>query len=92
MFQAHVGLGRQQALLVVNPPPAEHALDRAVVDGAVRQALAEAARAGIHGAALTPFLLESVVKSTGGTSLPANLALLESNARVAAEVAAAMHT
>jgi pseudouridine-5'-phosphate glycosidase len=92
MFQAHVALGRQQALLVVNPPPAEHALDRSVVDGAVRQALTEASRAGIHGAALTPFLLESVVKSTGGSSLPANLALLESNARVAAEVAAAMST
>ena len=92
MFQAHVGLGRQQAMLVVNPPPAEHALERAVVDGAVRQALGEASRAGIHGAALTPFLLESVVKSTGGSSLPANLALLESNAGVAAQVAAAMST
>ena len=92
MFQAHVALGRQQALLVVNPPPAQHALDRAVVDGAVKQALAEASRAGIHGAALTPFLLESVVKSTGGSSLPANIALLESNALVAAEVAAAMYT
>jgi pseudouridine-5'-phosphate glycosidase len=92
MFQAHVALGRQQALLVVNPPPPEHALDRAVVDGAVRQALAEAGRAGIHGASLTPFLLESVLKSTGGSSLPANLALLESNARVAADVAAAMST
>ncbi len=89
-FQAHVSLGRPQALLVVVPPPPEHALERSVVDGAVKQALAEAARAGIGGAALTPFLLESVVKSTGGSSLPANLALLEANAAVAAEVAAAM--
>jgi pseudouridine-5'-phosphate glycosidase len=92
MFQAHVGLGRPQAMLVVNPPPAEFALDRTVVDAAVRQALAEAARAGVHGAALTPFLLESVVQTTGGSSLPANIALLESNASVAAEVAAAMCT
>jgi pseudouridine-5'-phosphate glycosidase len=92
MFLAHAALGRQQAMLVVNPPPPEHALDRSVVDGAVRQALAEASRAGVAGAALTPFLLESVAKSTGGSSLPANLALLESNARVAAQVAAAMRT
>ena len=90
MFEAHVRLGRTQALLVVNPPPPEHALGRGEVDGAVKQALADATRAGIGGPALTPFLLESLAKATGGSSLPANLALLESNAAVAAEIAAAM--
>jgi pseudouridylate synthase len=92
MYRAHVALGRQQAMLVVNPPPASHALGRSVVEDAVRKAMSEATTAGIGGAALTPFLLESVVKSTGGSSLPANLALLESNASVAAQVAAAMCT
>jgi pseudouridine-5'-phosphate glycosidase len=90
MFQAHIRLGRTQALLVVNPPPPEFALSRDEVDGAVKQALAEAARAGIGGPALTPYLLESLAKTTGGSSLPANLALLESNASVAAQIAAAM--
>lgn len=90
MFQAHVAFGRPQAVLVVNPPPPEHAMDRAEVDGAVRQALAAAARAGIGGPALTPFLLDSLAKVTAGRSLPVNLALLESNAAVAAEIAAAM--
>jgi pseudouridine-5'-phosphate glycosidase len=90
MFQAHVEFGRQQALVVVNPPPAKHAMARAEVDSAVRQALAEAAKAGIGGPALTPFLLDSMAKTTAGGSLPANLALLESNAGVAAEIAAAM--
>ncbi|MEO5566926.1 MAG: pseudouridine-5'-phosphate glycosidase [Gemmatimonadaceae bacterium] len=92
MFLAHIALGRQQALLVVNPPPREYALEQSVVEGAVRHALSQATRAGVGGAALTPFLLESVAKSTGGSSLPANLALLESNASVAAQVAAVMHT
>ena len=92
MFRAHVAMGRQQALLVVNPPPPEHALGRAEVEAAVKQALGDATRAGIGGAALTPFLLEAVMKSTAGSSLPANLALLESNANVAAEVAAAVCT
>jgi pseudouridylate synthase len=90
MFQAHVAFGRQQALLVVNPPPPDHAMARSDVDAAVKQALAEAARAGIGGPALTPFLLDSMAKVTAGSSLPANLALLESNAAVAAEIAAAM--
>lgn len=90
MFQAHVAFGRTQALLVVNPPPPEHAMTRADVDVAVGRALAEATRAQVGGPALTPFLLESMAKSTAGTSLPANLALLESNAAVAADIAAAM--
>jgi pseudouridylate synthase len=90
MFEAHVGLGRKQGLLVVNPPPPEHALGRGKVDWAVKQALAEATQAGIGGPALTPYLLESLAKATGGSSLSANLALLESNAALAAEIAAAM--
>jgi pseudouridine-5'-phosphate glycosidase len=92
MFRAHAAFGRQQALLVVNAPPPEHALERGLVDGAVRQALVEAVRSGIGGPALTPYLLESLAKATGGSSLSANLALLESNAGVAAEVAAAMRS
>jgi pseudouridine-5'-phosphate glycosidase len=90
MFQAHLSLGRTQALVVVNPPPAKYALEKATVDAAVKQALADASRAGIGGPALTPFLLDAMAKLTSGTSLPANLALLESNAAVAAEIAAAM--
>jgi pseudouridylate synthase len=45
-------------------------------------------RADIHGKARTPLLLGALAEITGGRSLEANLALLESNARVAAEIAA----
>ncbi len=90
IFEAHVGVGRTQALLVVNPPPAEHALGWGEVDRAVQQALADARRAGIGGPALTPFLLASLAQATGGRSLPVNLALLESNAALAGEIAAAI--
>ena len=90
MFEAHVRIGRGQAMLVVNPPPPAQALGRREVDSAVDRALEDAKRAGIGGAALTPYLLESLARGTGGRSLSANLALLESNARLAAEIAAAM--
>jgi pseudouridine-5'-phosphate glycosidase len=43
----------------------------------------------VRGKALTPFLLSCVAERTAGASLEANLALLESNARLAGEVAAA---
>lgn len=88
LHRAQRSLGRRQALLVVQPPPGEHALPRTLVDGAVAAALDDAARQGVHGAAVTPFLLGRVVQSTEGRSLATNLALLEENARLAGEIAA----
>lgn len=87
MFHAHRSLGRQQALLVVQPPPAEVALPRDEVERAVAGALAAARAAGVHGAAVTPYLLTAVTEFTHGQSLQANLALLEANARLAGEIA-----
>ena len=46
--------------------------------------------AGITGAAVTPFVLGRIAEATDGRSIPANLALAENNARVAAEVAVAI--
>ncbi len=80
-------LGRTQSLVVVQPPPSESALIRDVVDGAVNRALDAAALANVHGAALTPWLLSQMEQETGGASLVANVALLESNAALAAEIA-----
>ncbi|HEX6598382.1 MAG TPA: pseudouridine-5'-phosphate glycosidase [Gemmatimonadaceae bacterium] len=80
-------MGRQQATLVVQPPPHELAMPTELVDGAVVTALEEARRSGIRGAAVTPFLLAAVERATGGRSLQTNLGLLEANARLAAEVA-----
>lgn len=77
------------ATLLCNPVPAADALDAAAVEEAVVAAEAEAAVAGIAGKALTPFLLGRIAEHTGGRSLEANLALLEDNAAVAADVAIA---
>lgn len=89
-WRMHVSLGRTQSLLVVQSPPPESALPREMVDGAVNTALDAAARANVHGAALTPWLLSRVERETGGASLAANVALLESNAVLAAEIASEM--
>lgn len=83
-------LGTRSAVLVCNPVPASHALDAEVVAQAVRRAEDRAEREGVRGKAVTPFLLSALSEETGGASLEANLALLLSNARLAAEVAAAL--
>ena len=76
-------------MLVCVPPPADTALPREESDRAVARALEEADALGISGAALTPFLLGRVAEITEGRSLRANVALLENNAAVAAEIAVA---
>jgi pseudouridine-5'-phosphate glycosidase len=86
---AHFALGRRGAVLVVVPPPAAFALPRAKVEQAVDRALQEARTRGIRGAAVTPMLLAEVERATEGRSLAANLALLERNASVAADIATA---
>src|SRR3982751_6475392 len=87
IHRAARALGRSQATLVVQPPPADVALDGAVVDRAVERALTEARVSGVRGSAVTPFLLAAVERATGGQSLQANLALLEENAYLAGSIA-----
>jgi len=89
-FVAHRALGRRQAMIVVQPPPARYALEPERVERAVQHALRAAQDDGVRGAAMTPYLLERVTRLTEGRSLEANLALLEQNAALAGEVAAAL--
>ena len=90
IFARQRALGRPGALLVVQPPPAEHALPAELVNGAIARALEGARAAGVRGAAVTPYLLGAVERETGGRSLAANLALLEANAALAGEIAVAL--
>jgi pseudouridine-5'-phosphate glycosidase len=76
------------ALLGVPIPEAE-ALSSADIQDAMSGALEEATRSGVVGAAVTPFVLGQISKALDGDNIPANLALSENNARVAAEVAVA---
>jgi len=77
-------------VLVANPIPAEYALDPETVDGWTATALAEADAAGIHGKAVTPFLLGRIHALSGGASEEANKQLVYNNVRLAAKIASAL--
>jgi pseudouridine-5'-phosphate glycosidase len=89
-YRALRSLERPGALLVVQAPPAEVALEPEVVEQAVATALQAARGTGLSGGGLTPFLLSAMDRATGGRSLAANMALLEANAGLAAEIAVAL--
>jgi pseudouridylate synthase len=82
-------LGQPAALLLCVPPPAGVGLTAKELEAALEAAEATALREQISGQALTPYLLRALGEATGGRTLLANLALLEQNARLAAEVAVA---
>lgn len=85
------GLTRPSSgLLVTVPIPAADELDAEHLDAVLDEALNECAAAGVTGAAITPFVLDRIGAATEGRSVPANLALAENNAGVAAEIAVAV--
>ncbi len=88
--RAHRRLGRDEALLIVQPPPIDAAIPRDEIEAAVEGALREAAAQHVRGAAVTPFLLAAVERATAGRSRRTNLALLEANALLAGQIAAAL--
>jgi len=89
-YLASRSLGRPGALLVVQAPPLRTALDAVLAEDAIADAVRRAADEGIRGAELTPFLLAAVDTATAGRSVASNIALLEANAHLAAEVAVAL--
>ena len=89
-FHVKRELGLRGGMLVTNPIPEQYSMDKAVIDGAIARALAEAKEQGVHGKAVTPFLLAKVKELTGGDSLESNIRLVYNNAALAAKTAAAL--
>ena len=79
------GLG----LVLANPISSGDELDRDLHDRLLESGLAAADRDGVHGKDVTPYLLDWFHRESDGASLRANVALVRSNARLAAEVATA---
>lgn len=91
-WRASQDVGLRQSMLVAHPVPRSDEIDAERVEAWVAQALREAAQRKIAGKALTPFLLARLHDASEGATLRANLALVESNARLGAQIARALHS
>ena len=87
IYKAQRDMDYKGGMLVTNPIPEAYAMDKAVIDAAIENALEEAALLGIHGKETTPFLLAKIVELTGGDSLESNIKLVLNNAALAARTA-----
>jgi len=90
VFKAQRDLGLQSALLVGVPVPTEAEVESSILNEVLDDSLSQAERENITGRDLTPFLLARMSEQSQGATLRANIALLENNARVAADIARAM--
>ena len=83
-------LGYRGGILVAVPVPPSEEVPKEVLDAAIEHAIARATAAGVAGPAVTPYVLDAIAIATDGRSIPANLALAEQNAAVAARLAVAL--
>ena len=77
-----------QALIVTNP--VEKQMDKARHDEILASGLANAARDGIDGKYVTPYLLEHFHTASKGESLAINTEIIKSNCALAADIAMAL--
>jgi pseudouridine-5'-phosphate glycosidase len=80
-------LGYPSGTLIANPIEAADEIPASEIGVHVETAVADASAAGIAGKAVTPFLLDRLLELTAGRSLVTNIALIKSNARLAAAIA-----
>jgi pseudouridylate synthase len=90
--EARRALQLEGTTLVCVPVPEEAEIPADDLREVLDEALGEGERRGIGGRELTPFLLSRMAEKSDGATLKANIALLENNARVAAEIARALAT
>lgn len=85
-------LGLKGGMLIANPIPEADEIPAEIITPIIRDAVEEAdADPAIAGKDVTPFLLQRIFELTEGASLEANIALVLSNARLAAEIATDLH-
>ncbi len=81
-------MGLKGGMVITNPIPEQFAMDKAVIDQVIADALEEMEQKGVSGKDSTPFLLAKVAEKTEGNSLKSNIELVFNNAKLAAQIAA----
>ena len=77
----------KNSILLTVPVPKEFEIDSSELENILADSLVLAEQQKISGKDITPFLLAQMAQKSGGKTLATNIALLENNAKIAAQVA-----
>jgi pseudouridine-5'-phosphate glycosidase len=92
LLKIHWALDMPSGVLIANPISSVDEIAADIIEPAIHNALALAAKKQVQGKALTPFLLNEVATATLGKSLQANINLIINNVRLGAMLAHNLHT
>ncbi len=90
--RARDALNLQNAILLTVPIPEKFEIEAEELEKILNESLSLAAEKEICGKEITPFLLAQIAAMSDGKTLAANIALLENNAKIAAQVAICYQT
>lgn len=90
VIEARDALQNPNAILVTAPVPPQKEIPFEKMLPILEETLQTADKKGIKGRDTTPFLLSQMAEKSSGSTLQANIALLENNARIAAQIALAL--
>lgn len=80
-------LGLKGGILIANPIPTTHEIDKTLLDKSINEAIGLSNKHQISGKDLTPFLLKTLQENTNLNTLDVNIALIYNNAKLAARIA-----
>ncbi|MDQ3088260.1 MAG: pseudouridine-5'-phosphate glycosidase [Acidobacteriota bacterium] len=92
IVRARDALNLQNAILLTMPIPETFEIEAEELEKILSESLTLAAKKEIGGKEITPFLLSQMAAKSDGKTLAANIALLENNAKIAAQVAICCQT
>ena len=90
IYRAQEALGIESGMMLCNPIEKEFEVPEETINPIIERAVHEAEAAGIHGKDSTPYILAKVKELSGGESMQANIKLVQSNVRLASELAIAL--
>jgi pseudouridylate synthase len=86
LIKTKYDLGLKGGILIANPVPSQHSMDKELIGKAIGEAIAEMNKLGIKGKETTPYLLKKIASLTKGKSLESNIALVYNNCELGAEI------
>jgi pseudouridine-5'-phosphate glycosidase len=92
IVRARDALNLQNAILLTMPIPENFEIEAEELEKILSESLTLAAKKEIGGKEITPFLLSQMAAKSDGKTLAANIALLENNAKIAAQFAICCQT